>query len=52
MRRRHNGNQICPPVRTPKAALGRQIAGYALLAALYAGSMGLYALLLAWHWGR
>jgi uncharacterized protein len=36
----------------PKAALGRQIAGYALLAALYAGSMGLYALLLAWHWGR
>jgi antibiotic biosynthesis monooxygenase (ABM) superfamily enzyme len=37
---------------TPKAALGRQIAGYALLAALYAASMGLYALLLAWHWGR
>ncbi len=36
----------------PKAALGRQIAGYALLAALYAGSMGLYALLIAWHWGR
>jgi antibiotic biosynthesis monooxygenase (ABM) superfamily enzyme len=37
---------------TPKAALGRQIAGYALLAALYAASMGLCALLLAWHWGR
>jgi antibiotic biosynthesis monooxygenase (ABM) superfamily enzyme len=37
---------------TPKAAIGRQIAGYALLAVLYAASMGLYALLLAWHWGR
>lgn len=37
---------------TPKAAISRQIAGYALLAALYAASMGLYALLLAWHWGR
>ncbi|WP_247990962.1 hypothetical protein [Bradyrhizobium sp. 186] len=36
----------------PKAALGRQITSYALLAALYAASMGLYALLLAWHWGR
>jgi antibiotic biosynthesis monooxygenase (ABM) superfamily enzyme len=36
----------------PKAALSRQIAGYVLLAALYAASMGLYALLLAWHWGR
>ena len=40
------------PWVTPKATLGRQIAGYALLAALYAASMGLYALLLAWHWGR
>lgn len=37
---------------TPKATLGRQIAGYALLGALYAASMGLYALLLAWHLGR
>ena len=36
----------------PKAAISRQIAGYTLLAALYAASMGLYALLLAWHWGR
>lgn len=37
---------------TPKAAISRQIAGYALLVVLYAASMGLYALLLAWHWGR
>ena len=37
---------------TPKAGFGRQIAGYALLAALYGASMGLYALLLTWHWGR
>jgi hypothetical protein len=26
--------------------------GLRVLAALYAGTMGLYALLLAWHWGR
>lgn len=36
----------------PTATISRQIAGYALLAALYVASMALYALLLAWHWGR
>ena len=38
--------------RGPEAVPGHQIAGYPLLAAVYARSRALYGLLLTWHWGR
>ncbi|MGO4716757.1 antibiotic biosynthesis monooxygenase [Bradyrhizobium sp. 2TAF24] len=36
----------------PKTSTGRQIGGYALVAALYAVAMAAYAVLLAWNWGK
>ncbi len=36
----------------PKAGTTRQLAGYALVTALYTVSMAVYAFLLAWNWGK
>ncbi|MBR1221826.1 antibiotic biosynthesis monooxygenase [Bradyrhizobium sp. U87765 SZCCT0131] len=36
----------------PTATTGRQIGGYALVAALYVVAMAIFALLLAWNWGK
>jgi antibiotic biosynthesis monooxygenase (ABM) superfamily enzyme len=36
----------------PRSSIARQIAGYALVTALYGIAMAVYAALLAWNWGK